>query len=153
MASAAWPSDALAGLGKSIAEVQKETPQKDVSLAQRMPITLRMPLRGLQSTVCSRDDPSSCCAVLYAGAPGDQCGPVPVWDLSEWECPNCDRQALCGLVTYNWVPNFDFSHSDVSHGPQCPPPTQRPDSSVIIAASSAVATGRRKHKAPGGVVR
>ena len=32
-------------------------------------------------------DPSQCCLVLFKGAEGEQCGPVPIWSMGAWTHP------------------------------------------------------------------
>ena len=47
----------------------------------------------------------NCCAVLFEGEPGAQCGVVPLWELKDWTCPgNCSvpRSLLCSRVVYGF---------------------------------------------------
>lgn len=58
--------------------------------------------RQLEST-CSRT--YSCCVVIYRGARGANCAPVPIWDLSTWVHPGgsfITSSMLCNTVRYSW---------------------------------------------------
>ena len=49
-----------------------------------------------------------CCTVIFKGAHGDQCEPVPIWDMTDWVHPGNDvmtvlPSSLCGTVRYNWL--------------------------------------------------
>lgn len=49
---------------------------------------------------------TQCCGVIFRGAPGAQCSPVPIWDFSDWVHPGPShvlRGRLCGGVSYNWL--------------------------------------------------
>ena len=45
-------------------------------------------------------DSGQCCVVIFHGATGEHCDPVPVWDLGEWTHPGpaFERSGLCGTV-------------------------------------------------------
>lgn len=50
--------------------------------------------------------PSDCCVVIYRGAPGEYCDPVPLWDFSSWAHPGgpfVQASTLCGTVRYSWL--------------------------------------------------
>ena len=110
----AWPSDAL-GFFNAVVGVESQPPQPVI----KAPITLSVPLRLRQLSLDDhlQQQCEFCCAVVYAGAPGDQCEPAPVWDLTSWQCPEgsgpeCNRDSLCGLVTYNF--NTDLFHQHLT---------------------------------------
>ena len=47
-----------------------------------------------------------CCTVIFKGAHGDQCEPVPIWDFTGWTHPGGSyvlASRLCGQVRYNWL--------------------------------------------------
>ena len=51
-------------------------------------------------------DASRCCTVIFEGAPGAYCAPVPVWDLANWRHPGgpaIQVSSLCGITHYNWL--------------------------------------------------
>lgn len=51
-------------------------------------------------------DDSMCCVVIYEGARGAQCNPVPIWDFTSWVHPGgpfVQASALCGQVRYDWL--------------------------------------------------
>ena len=83
-----WPSDAVGVVRSSPKHVERAAPRMIKS-----PITLSLPLR-LRGLSTERGCDTGCCAVLYAGAPGAFCDEVPIWELSEWTCPDCDRDSL-----------------------------------------------------------
>ena len=73
--------------------------------------------RGLTHTdytwgISSMPDPRSaatscvCCAVIFHKHPGNDCRSVPMWELENWECPDCNppvqKSSLCGRVVYNF---------------------------------------------------
>ena len=50
--------------------------------------------------------------VLFKGAAGEQCAPVPIWNISEWSHPGNSEtvdvsvtsgHGLCGSVRFNWL--------------------------------------------------
>ena len=50
---------------------------------------------------------SQCCAVLYKGVAGANCGPVPIFDFTNWVHPGgaslVTPAQLCGTVRFNWL--------------------------------------------------
>ena len=73
------------------------------STAQSMPPPPSPPPAITDPSQC----PSGCCAVLYAGAPGEVCRPVPIWDFSTWSHPGgpgvtTASNGLCGAIKFNW---------------------------------------------------
>ena len=64
--------------------------------------------------------------VLYKGAEGAQCAPVPIWDISEWTHPGggdikrtegADGNSMCGTIRFNWL-NKAGSHSSQGVNPE-----------------------------------
>ena len=47
-----------------------------------------------------------CCGVLFKGAAGSQCNPVPIWDFTSWTHPGSGavtNDRLCGQIKYDWL--------------------------------------------------
>ena len=48
-----------------------------------------------------------CCVVIYQSGAGMNCGPVPVWDLTNWNHPGGPfvqaRPTRCGTVRFSWL--------------------------------------------------
>ena len=50
--------------------------------------------------------PGRCCAVIFANGPGEHCGRVPLWDMSDWRHAgpaHILKTRFCGQVRYNWM--------------------------------------------------
>jgi hypothetical protein len=59
---------------------------------------------------------AGCCVVIYQQGQGEQCEPVPVWDLSDWVHPGgafVQGSALCGTVRYNWLAKGSHSTQEL----------------------------------------
>ncbi|KAL1527967.1 hypothetical protein AB1Y20_009338 [Prymnesium parvum] len=81
-----------------------------------------------------------CCAVIYRHMPGDSCGEVPMWELSNWTCPDCvpalPRDVFCDRVI------FDFAAISATLNPE------------LLLAVELAANGRQgRHTMSHGAVR
>ena len=62
---------------------------------------------------------SRCCVVIYQGTAGDNCNPVPVWDLPSWNHPGgpfvMASPSRCGRVLYDWLSKSPAHQSYVAN--------------------------------------
>ena len=90
----------------------EETPATQPSTMPLLP-TLEAAVTGVDAADARRRlqsvcGPQSCCTVLFRGAAGQKCDPVPVWDFSDWVHPgggfvNLASHRLCNSVRYSWL--------------------------------------------------
>ena len=86
-----------------------------------------LPLSPGQSTA-GVTEPSQCaaarcCVVLYKGAAGANCNPVPIWDFAGWVHPGGDfvsASSMCTSVRYDWLA-MNGNHGQCDTSQNCDP--------------------------------
>ena len=72
---------------------------------------------------------SQCCAVLFKGAPGANCGPVPIFDFTNWVHPGgaslVTPARLCGSVRFSWLSRSSSHLSVCDVNQNCDPEANR----------------------------